>query len=76
MRNVSLKLVNIVAMVNGKKRSKKFLRVGEVASRLDVTASHLYALIKCGKVGAVYIGHSVRIPPEEAESLLREGTSR
>jgi excisionase family DNA binding protein len=63
-------------MVNATKQVNSFVRVREIAASLNVTESHLYALIKRGKVEAVRIGHSVRVPAKEAERLLREGTGK
>jgi putative molybdopterin biosynthesis protein len=45
----------------------------ELASMLKVTRQAIYNWIQRGRIEAVRIGRTVRIPGEEVERLLREG---
>ena len=48
----------------------------ELAAMLKVTRQAIYNWIQQGRMEAVRIGRTVRIPREEVERLLREGRSR
>ena len=52
-----------------------FFTPDELASLLKVTRQAIYNWIQQGRIEAVRIGRTVRIPAEEVERLLREGRS-
>ena len=47
----------------------------ELAALLKVTRQAIYNWIQQGRIEAVRIGRTVRVPGEEVERLLREGRS-
>ena len=53
----------------------KFYTPDELAALLKVTRQAIYNWIQQGRIEAVRIGRTVRIPGEEVERLLREGRS-
>lgn len=54
-----------------------FYTPDELAAMLKVTRQAIYNWIQEGRIEAVRIGRTVRIPRDEVERLLREGrTSR
>ena len=53
----------------------KFYTPDELAALLKVTRQAIYNWIQQGRMEAVRIGRTVRIPGEEVERLLREGRS-
>ena len=53
----------------------KFYTPDELAAMLKVTRQAIYNWIQQGRMEAVRIGRTVRIPGEEVERLLREGRS-
>ena len=52
-----------------------FYTPDELAALLKVTRQAIYNWIQQGRIEAVRIGRTVRIPGEEVERLLREGRS-
>ena len=52
-----------------------FYTPDELAAMLKVTRQAIYNWIQQGRMEAVRIGRTVRIPREEVERLLREGRS-
>ena len=52
-----------------------FYTPDELAALLKVTRQAIYNWIQQGRMEAVRIGRTVRIPREEVERLLREGRS-
>ncbi len=48
----------------------------ELAAMLKVTRQAIYNWIQQGRMEAVRIGRTVRIPSEEVERVLREGRTR
>ena len=52
-----------------------FYTPDELASLLKVTRQAVYNWIQEGRMEAVRIGRTVRIPADEVERLLREGRS-
>lgn len=52
-----------------------FYTPDELAAMLKVTRQAIYNWIQQGRIEAVRIGRTVRIPGEEVERLLREGRS-
>ena len=53
---------------------KKYYRPDEVASRFNVSISHIYNLIRQGKLHAIRIGASVRIHADVVDDIERSGT--
>ncbi len=53
----------------------RFYTPEELAAMLKVTRQAIYNWIQQGRMEAVRIGRTVRIPGEEVERLLREGRS-
>ncbi len=53
----------------------RFYTPEELAAMLKVTRQAIYNWIQQGRMEAVRIGRTVRIPAEEVERLLREGRS-
>ncbi len=53
----------------------KFYTPDELAALLKVTRQAIYNWIQQGRMEAVRIGRTVRIPSEEVERLLRDGRS-
>ncbi len=53
----------------------RFYTPDELAGMLKVTRQAVYNWIQQGRMEAVRIGRTVRIPAEEVERLLREGRS-
>ena len=53
----------------------KFYTPDELAALLKVTRQAIYNWIQQGRMEAVRIGRTVRIPADEVERLLREGRS-
>ena len=53
----------------------RFYTLEELAAMLKVTRQAIYNWIQQGRMEAVRIGRTVRIPAEEVERLLREGRS-
>lgn len=51
----------------------QFYTPEELAALLKVTRQAIYNWIQQGRMEAVRIGRTVRIPAEEVERLLREG---
>lgn len=52
-----------------------FYTPDELAALLKVTRQAIYNWIQQGRIAAVRIGRTVRIPGEEVERLLRDGRS-
>jgi len=52
-----------------------FYTPDELAVMLKVTRQAVYNWVQQGRIEAVRIGRTVRIPAEEVERLLREGRS-
>jgi excisionase family DNA binding protein len=52
-----------------------FYTPDELAAMLKVTRQAIYNWIQQGRLEAVRIGRTVRIPGEEVERVLREGRS-
>lgn len=52
----------------------EFMTIAEVASGLRVTPMVLYRLVGSGKVKAVRVGRSWRVPVTEFRRLREEGT--
>ena len=50
-----------------------FYTADELAAMLKVTPQAIYNWIQQGRMGAVRIGRTVRIPAAEVERVLREG---
>ncbi len=48
----------------------------ELAAMLKVTRQAIYNWVQQGRLEAVRIGRTVRIPSEEVERVLREGRTR
>ena len=53
----------------------KFYTPEELAALLKVTRQAIYNWIQQGRMEAVRIGRTVRIPADEVDRLLREGRS-
>jgi excisionase family DNA binding protein len=47
--------------------------VEEIAAHWRVSRGAIYELIKAGKIPAIRLGRTIRIPREVGEKLLREG---
>jgi excisionase family DNA binding protein len=52
-----------------------FYTPDELATLLKVTRQAIYNWIQQGRIAAVRIGRTVRIPGDEVERLLRDGRS-
>jgi len=53
----------------------RVLRVKEAAQRYRVSKSHLYNLMRAGKLRSVALGKARLIPVDAMEALLRDGVS-
>ena len=54
----------------------RLLTVTEVASRLYISRSYAYQLVKQGDIPAVRIGHCLRVLPQGLERYIQERTLR
>jgi len=57
-------------------RRNQCLRIASVADVLDISVSSIRRLIRDGKLAAVYIGTSLRVPEQSLEALLKAGARR
>ena len=57
-------------------RRNQCLRIASVADVLDISVSSVRRLIRGGKLAAVYIGTSLRVPKQSLEALLKAGARR
>ena len=55
--------------------ANRFYTPDELAAMLKVTRQAIYNWIQQGRMEAVRIGRTVRIPADEVDRLLREGRS-
>jgi excisionase family DNA binding protein len=55
--------------------TREWLRVDEVAEYWSVSVRTVYAWVKSGKLSAVRIGGSIRIPRAAALEMTRHGTA-
>jgi excisionase family DNA binding protein len=51
-------------------------RISAVAELLDISVSSVRRLIRDGRLAAVYIGTSLRVPEQGLEALLKAGARR
>lgn len=54
----------------------RLLKVQEVCNIVRMSATSVYRLIKCGKIPAIKIGDSWRVPAGELESMIKVAERR
>lgn len=52
---------------------KPLMTIPEAAAVLNITANHMYRLIRAGSVPCVHIGRYVRLRPADVERALENG---
>lgn len=53
----------------------RLLRIGEVASRINISRSLAYRLVKSGNIPSVHIGSSVRVREGDLEEFIQRSWS-
>ena len=52
--------------------AEKFLKMQDIAARLNVSRATIYRLIKAGKIPAVRVGKNYRVRPDDLEKYIAD----